>query len=189
MLFNSIFCVVSLLLIHFKFVTSDCVMHGACDTRRQLMCQNITQPVNTSSTVKRHCPNVKDISCCSVDQIQLVTSGLSRAEYWMGKTSQCFQKMRNMFCEIHCDANQSQIVEVLKTDKPRSITGIRVQLKRDFANEMFRECAKLKILWIRIVDQICIQQPCNAKEFFRSLGATESMGGSSPYLIEFQFID
>ncbi|VDM01136.1 unnamed protein product [Schistocephalus solidus] len=103
--------------------------------------------------------------------------------------SQCFQKMRNMFCEIHCHANQSQIVAILDTNERRAITGIRAQIKLDFANEMFKECAKLKILWIRIVDKICIRPPCNTKEFFRSLGATKQMGGSSPFLIDFQFID
>ncbi|VDN12514.1 unnamed protein product [Dibothriocephalus latus] len=95
--------------------------------------------------------------------------------------------MRNMFCDFHCNANQSRIVEVLHTGWGRTITGIRVQIEPDFANAIFKDCSKIKFLWIRIVDKICIRKPCNAKEFFRSLGATGAMGGSSPYLIEFEF--
>ncbi|KAL7055485.1 hypothetical protein AAHC03_022543 [Spirometra sp. Aus1] len=164
-------------------------MRGACDTTLQLMCYNTTQPAITNAIVKSHCPNVNHTSCCSTDQIVLVTSGLSRAEYWMGKHSKCFQMMRDMFCKFHCDVNQSETVQVLRTNRRGAITAIRVQIERAFAKKMFAECSTIWILWFRLVDKICIQRPCTMEEFFRSLGATEKMGGSSPYLIDFQFID
>ncbi|BHF81564.1 niemann-Pick type C-related protein 1 [Sparganum proliferum] len=107
----------------------------------------------------------------------------------MGRKSQCFQMMRYMYCQLHCDVNQSQFVQILHVNQQKAITALRVQLERDFAQTMFKECSKLKVAWLSIVEVICIKQPCTLKEFFRSLGATEKMGGTSPYLIDFQFID
>ncbi|KAL7055478.1 hypothetical protein AAHC03_022544 [Spirometra sp. Aus1] len=97
--------------------------------------------------------------------------------------------MRYMHCQLHCDANQGQFVQILHLNQQRAVTGLRVNLKRDFAQRMFEECSKLKVAWLPIVEVICLKEPCTMREFFRSLGATEEMGGTSPYLIDFRFIN
>nr|VZI35506.1 unnamed protein product [Spirometra erinaceieuropaei] len=97
--------------------------------------------------------------------------------------------LREMYCRFHCDPNQAQHVQLLRTNQNRAITELRVKIKRDFANRMFWYCSRRRIARFPMVNMICIKKPCTMEEFFRSLGATRRMGGTSPYLIDFQLTD
>nr|CDS33612.1 Niemann Pick C1 protein [Hymenolepis microstoma] len=101
----------------------------------------------------------------------------------------CYDGLLNIFCDITCSPQQSNLVKILEynsTDK--TVTSINFRILRSKAQKIFDACAKIDAFFGRAIEYICKEETCDMEAFFESLGAPESKGGQSPYEINFVYV-
>lgn len=103
--------------------------------------------------------------------------------------SECFDEIRDLLCHYQCSADQSKLISEIVTDSHGDkVLEMTARVPTKVAEDIFNVCEKVRlfIFW-RMVDQVCINKPCDAKEFIRSIATQKSRGGQCPFQINIKF--
>ncbi|KAM3175019.1 hypothetical protein ACTXT7_009351 [Hymenolepis weldensis] len=83
--------------------------------------------------------------------------------------------------------DQDAFLSGVTTDHEK-VTSFTVNVTESEVNNLWNACKDKTFLFVRLVNKVCINRPCDAKEFLRSIGTSRNKGGKSPFQINFNFI-
>ncbi|VDN99866.1 unnamed protein product [Rodentolepis nana] len=172
--------------------SSDCVMYGMCSEDQYCIANH--PPKSTATDIyKKVCNLDSPEQCCDRTQLTELENKLGLLAMLVRDSTDdptCYDGLLNIFCEITCSPQQSDLVKILSSDSTKkTVTSIDFRISRPKAQKIFDACAKIDAFFGRAIDYICKEEKCDMQAFFRSLGSPSSKGGQSPYEINFVYED
>lgn len=78
-------CILLILLSSLAAVSGQCVMRGVCGSSSNHPCVNASQPIPAAPKAQSFCSEAGDTVCCSAEQVEMLITGLQRANLYFGR--------------------------------------------------------------------------------------------------------
>ncbi|KAI5954390.1 NCR1 [Candida jiufengensis] len=202
--------IINQLLLIFHFIISiSCLNHseGYCNTYgncgkksvfgKQLPCSNYTKAIKPTEEsqykLEAICGKKFDLVCCSPEQIEDLASNLKRVDPIISTCPACHKNFYDFFCEFSCSPNESQFVEIVKTDTAKDtgkeiVTEINQYVSPNLANKFFDSCRNVKFSATNGFAMDLIGGGAkNYSQFLKFLGDEKPLLGGSPYQVNFKY--
>lgn len=133
-----------------------------------------------------------DTICCDYDQLLNLKSNLAKARSLIASCPACKENFYQFFCQFTCSPNQSEFVNVTKTDRSSSNKDIVEELDHyvsdDFASIFYDSCKEVKFSASNGYAMDLIGGGAkNYREFLKFLGDKKPLLGGSPFQINHKF--
>lgn len=178
-----------------------CNTYGNCGKKsvfgKPLPCAEFVPAVKASQEsrekLKSICGKDFDYICCSPEQIDILELNLKRVDPLISSCPACRKNFYDFFCQFSCSPNESQFVEIIKTETARDtgkeiVTEINQYVEPGMANQFFDSCKNVKFLATNGYAMDLIGGGAkNYLQFLKFLGDEKPLLGGSPYQINFVY--
>lgn len=143
--------------------------------------------------LKAICGEEFEYICCSPEQIDSLELNLKRVDPLISSCPACRKNFYDFFCRFSCSPNESQFVEILKTDIAKDtgkeiVTEINQYVNPDMAKKFYDSCKNVKFLATNGFAMDLIGGGAkNYLQFLKFLGDEKPLLGGSPYQINFKY--
>ena len=127
------------------------------------------------------------------EQIDSLELNLKRVDPLISSCPACRKNFYDFFCRFSCSPNESQFVEILKTDIAKDtgkeiVTEINQYVNPDMAKKFYDSCKNVKFLATNGFAMDLIGGGAkNYLQFLKFLGDEKPLLGGSPYQINFKY--
>lgn len=143
--------------------------------------------------LKAICGEEFEYICCSPEQIDSLELNLKRVDPLISSCPACRKNFYDFFCRFSCSPNESQFVEILKTEIAKDtgkeiVTEINQYINPEMAQKFFDSCKNVKFLATNGYAMDLIGGGAkNYLQFLKFLGDEKPLLGGSPYQINFKY--
>ncbi|RCK63902.1 Niemann-Pick type C-related protein 1 [Candida viswanathii] len=178
-----------------------CNTYGNCGKKsvfgQPLPCVTFEPAVKASQEsrdrLKAICGEDFEYICCSPEQIDSLELNLKRVDPLISSCPACRKNFYDFFCQFSCSPNESQFVEILKTEIAKDtgeeiVTEINQYVEPDRAKKFYDSCKNVKFLATNGYAMDLIGGGAkNYLQFLKFLGDEKPLLGGSPYQINFKY--
>ncbi|KAI5962165.1 NCR1 [Candida pseudojiufengensis] len=178
-----------------------CNTFGNCGKKsvfgKQLPCSNFVKSVKptqeSQDKLQQICGKTFDFVCCSPEQIDELESNLKRVDPILSSCPACHKNFYDFFCEFSCSPNESQFVEIVKTENAKDtgkeiVTEINQYVSPKLAKKFYDSCKNVKFSATNGFAMDLIGGGAkNYSQFLKFLGDEKPLLGGSPYQINFKY--
>lgn len=177
-----------------------CTLYGNCGSTSRftpnLPCVVEREPAeldpDSRAALEHICGEMPATVCCTAEQVTQLKTNLHKAETIIGSCPACRKNFFNLFCEFTCSPNQSDFVEVIRTQQ--SLLGKTVVAEANysvdpvFAEGLYNSCSEVKFSATngRAMELIG-GGATNYQEFLQYIGDEKPMLGGSPFQMNFDY--
>ncbi|CAH1984193.1 unnamed protein product [Acanthoscelides obtectus] len=166
-----------------------CVWYGECNkkssTKQNCPYDGPAKPLDDAkgkALLKKWCDGVIDPDkpmCCDYAQLQTFDQNMGMPSSLLGRCPSCFVNLRRHICLLTCAPNQSEFLEVKKTEVNKEnrtyITELDIHITNDYLWGTFNSCIQVSVpsTGTKALDLMCGQWgavKCNPMRWFSYMG-------------------